>query len=206
VILQSDTEAWKAARVGRVTASRICDMLAKTKTGWSTSRTNYAAELIVERLTGGCGESGYVNAAMQWGIDTEPHAIAAYEFREGVTVAPAAFVIHPGVEWAGASTDGFVGDDGLVEVKCPLTSTHIENLLSQRVPPKYVTQMQWEMACTGRRWTDFISFDPRLPERLRFFSQRVERDDAVIAQLEKDVEIFNAEIEDTIKQLERHGD
>lgn len=205
MILQSDLEAWKLARVGCVTASRICDALAKTKTGWGTGRANYAAELVVERLTGGCGESGYINAAMQWGIDTEPHAIAAYEFRENVTVAPAAFVRHPAIEWAGASTDGFVGDDGLIEIKCPNTATHIETLLSQKPANKYITQMQWEMACTGRKWTDFVSFDPRLPERLRFFQQRVARDDAAISQLEKDVEVFLSEIEDTLKRLQ-HGD
>lgn len=205
MILQSDLESWKAARVGCVTASRICDALAKTKTGWGTGRANYAAELVVERLTGGCGESGYINAAMQWGIDTEPHAIAAYEFRENVTVAPAAFVKHPAIEWAGASTDGFVGADGLIEIKCPNTATHIETLLSQKPANKYITQMQWEMACTGRKWTDFVSFDPRLPERLRFFQQRVPRDDAAIAQLEKDVEVFLSEIEDTLRRLE-HGD
>lgn len=201
MILQSDTEAWKAARLGCVTASRISDLLAKTKTGWSTSRANYAAELVVERLTGASGESGYINAAMQHGIDTEPHAIAAYEFRESVTVLPSAFVKHPTLEWAGASTDGFVGDDGLVEIKCPLTATHIETLLGQKPPTKYLTQMQWEMACSGRQWVDFISFDPRLPERLRFFCHRVARDDAEIRRLEREVELFISEIEDTIKRL-----
>lgn len=200
MILQSDEDAWAAARLGHVTASRVADVIAKTKTGVSAMRATYAAELVVERLTACAGER-YVNAAMQWGLDTEAHARAAYEFRNDVDVEPAAFVVHPRIKWSGASPDGFVGADGLVEFKCPTTSTHIDTLLGLKPPAKYITQMQWQMAVTGRQWCDFVSFDPRLPERLRFYLHRVNRDNAVIAGLESEVSLFLAEIENTLNKL-----
>jgi putative phage-type endonuclease len=201
VILQSDPQ-WATARVGHVTASRIADLMAKTKTGWGASRANYAAQLVAERLTGNASES-YSNAAMQWGVETEPHARAAYEFRTDATCGEAAFLKHPKIEWAGASPDGFVGDDGLVEFKCPNTATHIDTLLGAKVPEKYVLQMQWQLACTGRAWCDFVSFDPRLPEEMRMFLRRVDRDNTLIGTLEREVEVFLAEIDDTLKQLRR---
>lgn len=200
MILQSDQDAWLAARLGHVTASRVADVIAKTKTGVSAMRATYAAELVVERLMASPGDR-YVNAAMQWGLDTEPHARSAYEFRCDVDVSPAAFIKHPSIEWAGASPDGFVGDDGLVEFKCPTTATHIDTLLGTKPPAKYITQMQWQMAVTGRQWCDFVSFDPRLTERMRFFLHRVPRDNAMIADLERQVELFLSEIEDTLSQL-----
>jgi putative phage-type endonuclease len=176
--------------------------MAKTKTGWGASRANYSAQLVAERLTGNASDS-FSNAAMQWGVETEPHARAAYEFRTDVTCGEAAFLRHPTVEWSGASPDGFVGDDGLVEFKCPNTATHIDTLLGAKVPEKYVLQMQWQMACTGRAWCDFVSFDPRLPEEMRMFMRRVERDKERIGELEREVEIFLSEIDDTLKQLRR---
>ena len=203
MILQSDPN-WKTARLGHVTASRVADVIARTKSGPSTSRANYAAELVVERLTMTPGE-GFINAAMQWGLDTEPHARAAYEFRCGVDVGPAAFLKHPNIAWAGASPDGFVGEDGLVEFKCPLSSTHIDTLLGKKPPARYITQMMWQMAVANRQWCDYVSFDPRLPEHMRFFMQRVERDDRQIGELEQEVELFLAEVEDTLKRLQ-NGD
>jgi putative phage-type endonuclease len=201
MILQSDPQ-WATARVGHVTASRIADLMAKTKTGWGASRANYAAQLVAERLTGNASES-YSNAAMQWGVETEAQARAAYEFRTDVTCGEAAFLKHPCIEWAGASPDGFVSDDGLVEFKCPNTSTHIDTLLGAKVPEKYVLQMQWQMAVTDRGWCDFVSFDPRLPEEMRMFLRRVERDNVLIRTLENEVQLFLAEIDDTLKQLRR---
>lgn len=201
MILQSSEAEWSAARLGHVTASRISDIVAKTKTGWGASRTNYAAELIVERLTGAASDR-YINGPMQHGIDTEPHARAAYEFLTDVDVGPAAFVRHPAIEWAGASPDGFVNSDGLVEFKCPNTATHIDTLLNREPASRYVMQMQWQMAVTDRAWCDFVSFDPRLPEHLRFFMRRIERDDAMIATLEREVGVFLAEIDHTLKRLE----
>lgn len=157
---------WIAARVGSVGASRISDIIAKTKTGYSTSRANYAAELVAERLTGAPAER-FTNAAMAWGTEKEPDARAAYEFIHDVTVELVGIVKHPKIAGAHASPDGYVGDTGLTEIKCPLTATHIDTLLRGQVPDKYEVQMLWQMACTGRAWCDYVSFDPRLPPHLQ---------------------------------------
>lgn len=194
------TPEWHALRVGKVTASRVADVAAKTKTGWGASRSNYLAELIAERLTGEAAAS-FTNAAMQWGTDKEPEARAYYEFRSDAEVALVAFVDHPTIGMTGASPDGLVGDDGLIELKCPNTATHIETLLGDEIPAKYVTQMQWQMACTGRKWCDFASYDPRLPESMRLFVKRVNRDDTRIAELEKLVEAFLAELDGKVSAL-----
>lgn len=191
---------WIAARLGQVTASRVADVVARTKTGYGASRANYMAQLIAERLTGVAGES-YTNAAMQWGTDTEPQARIAYEFYQSADVAQVGYVPHPNIAQSGASPDGLVGDDGLVEIKAPNTATHIDTLLSGAVPEKYVTQMLWQMACTGRRWCDFASFDPRLPESMRLFVRRVPRDDARIAELETEVRTFLAELDAKVAAL-----
>jgi len=176
--------------------------MAKTKSGWSASRANYAAELIAERLTNTQGER-YVNAAMQWGLDTEQQARDAYAFYRDATIAPAAFIKHPRIAWAGASPDGFVASDGLVEFKCPNTATHIETLLGGVIAEKYRLQMLWQMACAGRQWCDFASFDPRLPEKMRLVVRRVERNDTEIARLEREVAQFLGEIEDTLASLQK---
>lgn len=194
------TEEWFAARVGKVTASRIADVTAKTKTGWGAGRKNYMAELVAERLTGNRNE-GFTNAAMQWGTDTEPDAVAAYEFYQCVTVEPVGFVDHPNIEMTGASPDGLVGDDGLIEIKCPNTATHLDTILTGKIDGKYIKQMQWQMACTGRKWCDFASYDPRLPEHLRLWTNRVTRDDAMIADLEAMVRDFLTELETLIDKL-----
>lgn len=198
--MQQGTGAWFTARLGRVTASRVADVVARTKTGWGASRANYAAQLIVERLTGQPVES-YTNAAMQWGIDTEPRARAAYSFFTDADVVEVGFVSHPTIAMSGASPDGLIIEDGLIEIKCPNSATHIDFLLGEPIANKYINQMQWQMACTGRRWADFASFDPRLPEELQMKIERVHRDDALIAMLETEVRIFLAEIDDTINKL-----
>ena len=198
-IIQGSPE-WFAARVGRVTASRVADVIARTKTGWGASRANYMAELIAERLTGETAAS-FTNAAMQWGTEKEPDARAAYEFRADKDVTEIGFVPHPTITMAGASPDGLVGDDGQIEIKCPNTATHIDTLIDRDIAGKYVTQMQWQMACTGRAWCDFVSYDPRLPESMRVWVQRVPRDDVMIAALEKDVIAFLAEVDAKVAQL-----
>ena len=198
--MDQGSDEWFAARLGKATASRICDIVATTKGGWGASRKNYAAQLIAERLTGTPTES-YTNAAMQHGTLTEPEARQAYSFRHDVDVVEVGFIDHPTISMAGASPDGLVGEDGLVEIKCPNTATHIDTLLNQCVPAKYVTQMQWQMACTGRAWCDFASYDPRLPEAMRLFVQRIDRDEEEIARLEKEVAIFLKEVGDTVEQL-----
>lgn len=198
--MEQRTEEWHAARLGKVTASRVADVVAKTKTGYSTSRANYMAELICERLTGMQGAS-FVNAAMQWGTDTEPTARSAYEAMSGSLVAETGFVPHTTVDMSGASPDGLVGDDGLVEIKCPITATHIETLLGETVPSKYITQMQWQMACTGRKWCDFVSFDPRMPANMQLYVKRVKRDDEFIAFLETEVSSFLIELDEKVSKL-----
>jgi putative phage-type endonuclease len=196
------TPEWHALRLGKVTASRVADVIAKTKSGPSASRAKYAAELIAERLTGTTAER-FTNAAMAWGTEQEPAARKTYEFYRDTDVEQVAFVLHPTIDDSGASPDGLVDVDGLVEIKCPETHTHIETLLGQAVPAKYVTQMQWQMACTGRAWCDFVSYDPRLPEPMRFFCKRVMRDQTTIAELEREVVAFLNEVRGTVAQLQR---
>lgn len=200
-IIQGSPE-WFSQRLGKVTASRVADVVAKTKSGWGASRANYMAELIAERLTGETAER-FTNAAMQWGTDCEPDARMAYEFRTDATVIQTGFVSHPSIGMTGASPDGMVDADGLIEIKCPNTATHIDTLLGQSVPAKYETQMQWQMACTGRAWCDFASFDPRLPEAMRLFVSRVLRDEKRIAELETLVAAFLAEIDGKVAELNR---
>lgn len=194
------TPEWHALRLGKVTASRVADVIAKTKSGYSASRANYLAELVVERLTGSAGER-FTNAAMAWGTEKEPEARAAYEFKTEADVSEIGFVDHPVITMTGASPDGLVGDLGLVEIKCPNTATHLETLIGQTVPGKYVTQMHWQMACTGRSWCDFVSYDPRLPAPMALFIKRVHRDDAMVAELETEVAGFLAELDAKIAQL-----
>jgi putative phage-type endonuclease len=195
------TEAWHTARLGKVTASRVADVIAKTKTGYGASRANLMADLICERLTGQPA-STFSNAAMEWGTEQEPHARAAYSARTGELVEEVGFIDHPRIANSGASPDGVVGDDGLVEFKCPATSTMLDTLLVQAVPTKYIAQIQFQMACTGRKWCDFCSYDPRLPEHLRMFVKRVERDDDYIKMLEGEVTVFLAELEEKLSKLQ----
>ena len=143
----------------------------------------------------------YSNAAMEWGTEQEPLARAAYEAEVDVLVEEVGMIDHPTVEMSGASPDGLVGDDGLVEIKCPTTATHIDTLMGEQAPKKYYDQMQWQMACTGRKWCDFVSFDPRMPEGLQLFVKRVERDDEYIAMLESEVATFLQEVSDKVNKL-----
>jgi putative phage-type endonuclease len=199
-IVQGSDE-WKQLRLGKVTASRVADMVARTKTGYGASRANYAAQLIAERLTGQPADS-YTNAAMQHGTDTEPEAKNAYEFYLGYQIQEVAFVPHPTIPDAGCSPDGLVGDVSMVEIKCPNTATHLDTLLGQSTPARYIDQMQFQMACTGRLRCDFVSYDPRLPEHMRLFVRTVERDDKRIAELEAETVAFLDEINARIIQLE----
>ncbi len=191
---------WKAARCGKVGASKVADIIAKTKTGPSASRATYMGQLIAERLSGVMTE-GFKSAAMEHGTETEAEARIAYEFLRNHIVEEIGFVDHPAIQMSGASPDGLVGDDGLVEIKCPNTATHIDTLLNGRVPGRYVTQMQWQMASTGRQWCDFVSYDPRMPEHMRMWVQRVSRDADFILMLEEAVSTFLAEIDSKVEQL-----
>ena len=191
--MEQQTEEWFAARAGKVTASRVVDLMAKTKSGYSASRENYMAQLVVERFTGGKGES-FTNAAMAWGNEQEPFARAAYEAREGVFVDEVGFVPHPSIKDAGASPDGLVEGDGLVEIKCPNTATMIDVLINETVARKYYMQMQMQMACTERQWCDYVVFDPRMPENAQMFVKRVARDNAFILEMEGEITKFLEEL------------
>ena len=198
--IEQRSSAWFEARLGRVTASRVADVIAKTKSGYSASRDNYMAQLICERLTSQKGES-FTNAAMQWGTETEPLARSAYEAYADVMVEEVGFVQHPKIDMAGASPDGLVGLFGMLEIKCPNTATHIDTLLTQTVPTKYITQMQWQMRCCERQWCDFVSFDPRLPQELQLFVKRVEFDASYVAMLEEEVNLFLKELDMKVTKL-----
>ena len=203
--MEQRSEEWFAARCGKVTASRVADIIARTKTGPSASRENYLAQLVCERMTGKPAES-YSNAAMAWGTEQEPFARAAYESVKDVLVEEVGFVPHPSFSEAGASPDGLVGEFGLVEIKCPNTATHIQTLLEQKVPEKYITQMQWQMACTQRHWCDYVSFDPRMAEGLQLFIKRIEFDPVYVGKLDKEIINFLLDLEDKITQLNKLKD
>ena len=197
--MEQRTEEWFSARLGKVTASRVADVLAKIKSGESASRKNYKMELVVQRLTNKVGES-FTNAAMEWGTEQEPFARMAYEAHTGTFVKEEGFVDHPTIEGFGCSPDGLVGE-GLIEIKAPNTANHIETVLENKVPSKYIPQMQCQMAVTGAKWCDFVSFDPRVPEDLQLFVVRVERDQEYIDSMEVEVKQFLSEVLDLFNQL-----
>jgi len=191
---------WFAIRAGKVTASRIADLMARTQKGWGKSRDDYLSQLVRERLLGEC-EQGFVNEAMRWGIDQEASARECYEFAHGASVVEVGFLPHPTIEMAGASPDGLVGDDGMVEIKCPAPATHQATLLGAPIADKYMKQMQFQMACAGRQWCDFVSYDPRWPVEMQLHVRRVERDNAIIAEIETAVVGFLAEVERDVAAL-----
>lgn len=194
------TDAWHSARLGKVTASRTADVMAQTKSGYSASRANYMAQLITERLTQTPTE-GFSSSAMQWGTDTEPQARMAYELMTGEAVVETGFIPHPTIAGFGASPDGLVGSDGLIEIKCPNSATHIETLLAGKVPSKYMIQMQVQMMCCGRDWCDFVSFDPRMPGDMNFWMQRVHADHAMQTDIATEVIKFLGDLDHKLQQL-----
>ena len=197
--MEQKSPEWFAARCGRVTASRMADVCARTKSGYGAARANYMAELVVERLTGKPTE-GFTNAAMQWGTDQEPFARDAYSAKTGELVTEVGFVNHPRIENAGASPDGIVGA-GLVEIKCPNTASHIEYLMSKEPPQKYYYQMQWQMACAMAEFCDWVSYDPRMPQELQLLIVRIYRDEDCIKMLETEVEAFLKELDTKVTVL-----
>ena len=200
--MEQRTPEWYASRLGKVTASRVADVLAKTKTGVSASRENYLTDLVLERLTNQPGEN-FINDAMQWGIDTEPFAKMAYEAHSNNFIDNVGFIDHPTIEFFGCSPDGLIGSDGLIEIKCPNSKTHLQTVLNAKAPTKYIPQLMTQMAVTGRQWVDFVSFDPRLPQDLQLFVIRVDRDNEYIAKLEEEVSIFLKEVEETVNKLRK---
>jgi putative phage-type endonuclease len=192
--VEQGTEEWLKLRLGKVTASGVADLLVKTKTGASASRANYLIKLAIQRVTGQI-EEGFTNDAMQWGKDHEAQARVAYEVVSGNFVDQIGFVEHPSITWFGCSPDGLVNDNGLVEIKCPNSATHWSYIRADGSPNKYYIQMQAQMACTGRDWCDFVSYDPRMPERSQLFIKRVMREDSYIAEMEEEVKKFLDEVE-----------
>lgn len=196
-----EIETWVQARLGKVTASRVADVIAKTKTGWSAKRESYMIELMAERFTGMRAEP-FLSAAMLWGVETEHAAREAYQRFADAPVQKVWFIEHPYIPMAGASPDGLVGDEGLLEIKCPNTATHVHTLLSRTVPEKHVAQMQWQLACTERKWCDFVSFDPRMPDGLRLAVIRTHRVPEIIEQMEALVIQFLRELDAAIERIE----
>ena len=197
--MQQRTEEWFAARCGKVTASRMKDIIAKSDTA---AYRNYQAEIISERLTGHPAES-YSSREMQRGTELEPKARAVYILETGSDVTETGLIPHPHIANSGASPDGLVDSDGLLEIKCPNTATHIDFLLHRQPKREYILQMQWQMACTGRLWCDFVSYDDRLPEPHAYACIRIMRDPETIERLEQAAAGFLAEAEAIIKQLEQ---
>lgn len=200
--MEQGSQEWKAARLGRLTASRVADATELLKSGKpGAKRESYMGELVAERLTGLVVEK-YQNDLMRHGTEQEPQARSLYEFMRDVDVELVGFVPHPTIAMAGASPDGLVGSDGLIEIKAPSTMTHVKTLLAREIPEEYVKQIDWQMACTGRLWCDFVSYDPRLPTHLALFIKRRERDADAIANLEEQALDFLSEIDATVNALE----
>jgi len=198
--VEQGSDTWKQIRLGHITASNIADVMAKGKSGESVTRHKYKMRLVSERLTWAVGES-YSNAAMEWGVEQEQFAVMAYEAAQDVLTDKTGFWIHPNVPWLGVSPDRLIGDRGLVEVKCPNTTTHLDYLFAGKVPAEYVKQVQCQLWVTGRDWCDFISFDPRLPKKNQLLIVRTERDEALIKEMEAEVWKFLAEVDTLITQL-----
>lgn len=202
---EQGTDGWLGERCGKVTASKIADVMARTKTGPGAARKNYMADLLTERLTG-LPKQYFTNAAMEWGTETEPQARAMYVFHTGKSVIETGFVPHPTIEKTGASPDGLVGDDGLIEIKCPNTSTHIETLRGGKIDRRYLLQMHWQMICTEREWCDFASFDPRLPEPMQLHVQRVDLDAELAEEITAAVTQFLTELNEAENELRTRFD
>ena len=199
--IEQGSDAWKKIRAGKVTASRIKDIIATTKSGYATSRDKYMTQLLLERITNTVADS-YINEAMTWGTEQEPFARAKYEGYASTLVEQVAFIDHPTIPMSGASPDGLVMDDGLVELKAPMSHTHLESILGG-IDDQYMPQVQWQMAVTGRSYTDLCSYDPRFPEHLQLVVKRINRDDDYIAKLEKEVVKFLAELDDKVNKVNK---
>lgn len=199
--MEQRSSEWYAARCGKITASRLNDLLATVKSGEAAGRRNYRMEIVCELLTGQSGESGYTNSYMQNGIDLEADARVCYEFAKGCSVVEAGFTVHPELPFFGASPDGTVGDDGLVEIKCGITATHVNWMLTGTVPAEHVKQIQGQLACTGRQWCDFVSYCPKLPVDLQLFVVRVYPDEVMIDTIIKEINKFWSEVQELTTKL-----
>jgi putative phage-type endonuclease len=202
--VEQGSAAWLACRAGKVTASRIADLCAKTKSGYSASRATYMRELLVERLTGKASEH-FVNDAMAWGMEYEPMARGVYEAKNSAIVLEVGFIPHPSIPNAGASPDGLVGEEGLLEIKCPTTGTHLDTILAGEIPEKYKYQMAWQLECTGRKWCDFVSYDPRIMANVGYFQARFTPEPAFLEAIHAEVVKFLAELDEIEARVRAYG-
>ncbi len=199
--MEQRSDEWFSARLGKVTASKVKDVMAKGRGGApSATRQNYMMQLLCERLTGK-REEGFTSAAMQRGTELEPIARSAYEFNAGVMTVETGLIEHQRITGFAASPDGVVGTDGLLEIKCPNTAQHIAIIQSGAHDTTYEWQMLAQMACSGREWVDFVSFDDRLPEELQYVCFRYHRDEARIRELEDEVVAFLEELAELEHQM-----
>lgn len=201
------SDEWRAARAGRVTGSRVKDVLAKVKSGEAAARRDYRIQIVTEILTGQPAEQGFTSKEMEWGTEQEPYARAAYEVAKDCVVDVVGFVIHPNDPRAGASPDGLVDWDGenepegITQFKCPKSATHVGYILADEVPSEYKPQMTWEMEATGAKWCDFVSFDPRLPDHLQLFVKRFHFDPAYLAEINAEVHAFHRDVDAVLAKL-----
>ena len=201
-LVKQGSDLWKQVRQGHVTASNIADVMAKGKgESESITRHKYKMRLLAERIAIAPMFDSYSNPAMEWGIEQEQYACIAYEENKYVLVQRTGFWLHPTIKWLGVSPDRLVGDDGLIEVKCPNSTTHLDYLMTNKVPAEYVKQIQCQLWVTGRQWCDFVSYDSRLRKNNQLLIVRTERNEELIAEMEVEVKKFLAEIELLIIKL-----
>ena len=205
--MEQRTDEWFKARLGKVTASKIHDIMIKTKVGESTYKTKYRLQLVTERLTGKVVPV-FMNDAMKHGVEYEDEAKLEYANRKkllvGTDLTDVGMIDHPSIDWCGASPDGMVGDEGLIEIKCPQPITHTTTIETGEIHKRYIHQMQWQMSCTGRQWCDFVSYHPDFPDDLKLFVKRVPRDNELIARLEEAVSTFVQEVDFKIKTIKEN--
>lgn len=200
--VEQGSDLWKQLRLGHVTASNIAEVMSKGKgDAEAIGRYKYKVRLVAERLTGTYAES-FTSSAMEWGVEQEQFAAIEYEAAKGVFVEKTGFWPSEEIKWLGVSPDRLVGADGLIEIKCPNTTTHLQYLFDGVVPTEYRKQIQCQMWVTGRQWCDFVSYDPRLPKRNQLLIVRTERDEELIAEMKAEVEKFLAEVNALIIKLE----
>jgi putative phage-type endonuclease len=200
VAVQQGTKEWFDLRLGKVTASRVADILAKTKTGVSASRQNYLIELALQRVTG-VFESSFISPAMQDGVDREAQARVAYEVTTGEFVDQVPFIDHPTIQGFGASPDGLINTKGMCEVKCRNNANHWEVIKTGEIPKKYWIQMQAQLSCSGREWNDYVGYNPNFPEKSQLFVKRVYRDGEFIIFMEAEIKQFLIEVEEEVRQM-----
>lgn len=192
---EQGTDEWLEQRLGKVTASRIADVMAKGRgNAPSATRLSYMTQLLAERLTG-LTQGSFTNAAIEHGTETEPQARAQFTLRTGITVEEVGFINHPSLAMAGASPDGLIDDDGLIEIKCPNTVTHLKAIEGAPIDRKYLLQMHWQMICAERKWCQFVSFDPRMPDRWAMHQTRVDYDAELGEEITTAVHAFLAELD-----------